>query len=77
MLRSRVWGRAKAPPRRKAIAVGDVVEIGSMGFVGTVLTEPDEDQKIDVQVGSARIRDGDLAAVQAVAGPRNLPRPAR
>ena len=56
MLRSRVWGRAKAPPRRKAIAVGDVVEIGSMGFTGTVLTEPDEDQKIDVQVGSARIR---------------------
>ena len=56
MLRSRVWGRAKAPPRRKSIAVGDVVEIGSMGFVGTVLTEPDEDQKIDVLVGSARIR---------------------
>jgi DNA mismatch repair protein MutS2 len=57
MLRSRVWGRESKPPGRKsAIVVGDLVEIGSMGFVGKVLTEPDDDQKVEVLVGSARIK---------------------
>ena len=57
MLRSRVWGRqAKPPGRKSAISVGDTVEIGSMGFSGTVVSVPDDDQKVEVQVGSARIR---------------------
>jgi DNA mismatch repair protein MutS2 len=57
LLRSRVWGREPKPPGRKsAIVVGDMVEIGSMGFVGKVLTEPDDDQKVEVLVGSARIK---------------------
>jgi DNA mismatch repair protein MutS2 len=57
MLRSRVWGRqAKPPGRKSAITVGDMVEIGSMGFSGKVLSEPDNDQKVEVLVGSARIK---------------------
>lgn len=57
MLRSKVWGReAKPVGRKSAIAVGDMVEIGSMGFSGKVLSEPDDDQKVEVLVGSARIK---------------------
>jgi DNA mismatch repair protein MutS2 len=57
MLRSRVWGReAKPAGRKSAIAVGDIVEIGSMGFSGKVLSEPDSDEKVEVLVGSARIK---------------------
>jgi len=63
MLRSRVWGRdlpspqtARPAPVRGALRVGDIVEIGSLGFVGTVLAGPDPDQKLEVLVGSARIR---------------------
>lgn len=57
LLRSKVWGReAKPAGRKSAIAVGDMVEIGSMGFRGKVLTEPDADQKVEVLVGSARIK---------------------
>jgi len=57
MLRSKVWGREAKPAGRKSvIAVGDMVEIGSMGFSGKVLSEPDDDQKVEVLVGSARIK---------------------
>ena len=57
LLRSRVWGReAKPAGRKSAIVVGDTVEIGSMGFVGKILTEVDSDQKVEVLVGSARIK---------------------
>ncbi|MDA0798008.1 MAG: endonuclease MutS2 [Chloroflexi bacterium] len=57
MLRSKVWGReAKPAGRKSAIAVGDMVEVGSMGFSGKVLSEPDDDQKVEVLVGSARIK---------------------
>jgi DNA mismatch repair protein MutS2 len=57
LLRSRVWGKQAKPPGRKtAIVVGDTVEIGSMGFSGTVISAPDDDQKVEVLVGSARIR---------------------
>jgi len=57
LLRSRVWGKEAKPPGRKtAIAIGDNVEIGSMGFAGTVVSAPDDDQKVEVLVGSARIR---------------------
>jgi len=57
MLRSRVWGKEIKPPERKVpVAVGDLVEIGSLGFTGTVLTEPGQDRKLEVLVGSARIK---------------------
>ena len=57
LLRSRVWGRGAKPAGRKsAIVVGDTVEIGSLGFTGTVLTDPDEDRRLEILVGSARIR---------------------
>ena len=52
MLRSRVWGRDAKPLGRKSlITVGETVEIGSMGFRGEVLSEPDGDQKVEVLVG--------------------------
>jgi DNA mismatch repair protein MutS2 len=71
LLRSKVWGREVKPPARKrAIAVGDTVEIGSLGFVGTVLTEPDADHKLEVLVGSARIRMEVSRLRKAEAGPR-------
>lgn len=57
LLRSRVWGReAKPSGRKSAITVGDKVEIGSLGFAGEVVSEPDSDQKVEVLVGSARIK---------------------
>ncbi len=45
-----------AAGRKPGLAVGDTVEIGSFGFTGTVVGEPDDSQKIEVLVGSARIR---------------------
>jgi DNA mismatch repair protein MutS2 len=57
LLRSKVWGKEAKPAGRKTtIAVGDNVEIGSMGFAGKVVSAPDDDQKVEVLVGSARIR---------------------
>jgi len=60
MLRSRVWGQpapgAPAPAsRRAAIAEGDTVEIGSLGFTGQVLSGPDADKRVEVRIGSARL----------------------
>ncbi len=55
MLRSRIWGRAKTPARRKPLAAGDTVEIGTLGITGRVLTEPGPAKKVEVLVGSARI----------------------
>jgi DNA mismatch repair protein MutS2 len=50
LLRSRVWGRESQPPGRKpGLTVGDTVEIGSFGFTGTVVSEPDDNQKIDIR----------------------------
>ncbi|MDA1036684.1 MAG: endonuclease MutS2, partial [Chloroflexi bacterium] len=57
LLRSRVWGREAQPPGRKpGLVVGDQVEIGSFGFIGRVVGEPDDNQKVEILVGSARIR---------------------
>ncbi|MEX2430723.1 MAG: endonuclease MutS2 [Dehalococcoidia bacterium] len=58
LLRSRIWGKdaRRQPERKQTIAVGDMVDIGSLGFSGKVLSEPDGDSKVEVQVGSARIR---------------------
>ena len=57
MLRSRVWGKAaQQTPRKRKISVGDAVEVGALGFTGTVLSEPDEQEKVEVLVGSARVR---------------------
>ncbi|MEX2598558.1 MAG: endonuclease MutS2 [Dehalococcoidia bacterium] len=59
MLRSRIWGKEAKPAEREgkpALAIGDTVEIGSLGFTGKVLTDPDDDSKVEVLVGSARIR---------------------
>ena len=57
LLRSRIWGRPQpAPVRRRTIALGDSVEIGSLGFTGTVVAGPDDAKRVEVLVGSARIR---------------------
>jgi DNA mismatch repair protein MutS2 len=57
LLRSRVWGRETRPPGRKpGLVVGDTVDIGSFGFTGTVVSVPDDNQKIGVLVGSAQIK---------------------
>ena len=70
LLRSRVWGReAKPAARKSAIAIGDMVTIGSLGFTGTVLTVPDEDHRLEVLVGSARIKMELSRLRKADAGP--------
>jgi DNA mismatch repair protein MutS2 len=38
------------------LVVGDTVDIGSFGFTGTVVSVPDDNQKIGVLVGSAQIK---------------------
>ena len=56
-LRAKSFGRDEAPPRRKArLRVGESVEIGSLGFMGVVLTEADGSDRVEVQVGSARLK---------------------
>ncbi len=56
-VRSKVWGKSPSPSRRKAkLRVGETVEIGSFGFTGVVLTEADASERIEVQVGSARLK---------------------
>ena len=57
LLRSRLWGRqVAAGVRRKGLAVGDPVEVGPLGLVGTVVLESGDDGKVEVQVGSVRVR---------------------
>jgi len=67
MLRSRIWGRAKAPPRRRPLAAGDTVEIGPLGITGRVITEPSLSRRVEVLVGSARIHM-DTARLKRVDG---------
>ncbi len=56
-LRAKSFGRDGAPSRRKArLRVGESVEIGSLGFTGVVLTEADGSDRVEVQVGSARLK---------------------
>ena len=56
-LRAKSFGRDEASPRRKArLRVGESVEIGSLGFMGVVLTEADGSDRVEVQVGSARLK---------------------
>ena len=56
-LRSRLWGRPSAAPpgRRSALTTGDLVEIGALGFTGTVSAPPDRDRRVEVLVGNARV----------------------
>ena len=57
MLRSRIWGKPKsAPARRAPIATGDTVVIGPLGFTGKVVAGPDDAKRVEVLVGSATIR---------------------
>jgi DNA mismatch repair protein MutS2 len=42
-----------------------VVQVGSLGFTGTVVTPPDEQHRVEVRVGNARVRL-DLAQVRKV-----------
>ncbi len=58
MVRSRLWGRPQdeVRARRTPISPGDIVEIGALGFTGEVLSGPGPDAKVDVLVGTARIR---------------------
>ena len=55
-LRSRFWGgRADGPVRRGGLRAGDLVEVGSLGFTGTVLVPPNDDRKVEVLVGTAKV----------------------
>ena len=55
-LRSRLWGRtAPAPSQRGRLTAGDLVEVGALGFTGTVLALPTDDRKVEVLIGSARV----------------------
>ena len=77
LLRSRIWGQpSKAPRRRGALAVGDVVEVSPLGFTGTVTAAPDDAQRVEVLVGSARIRL-DASRLHKVAGAPEPPAPGR
>ena len=64
-LRSKRWGQTAAPRRKGGLVVGDVVQVGSLGFTGTVVTPPDEQHRVEVMVGNARVRL-DLAQVRKV-----------
>ena len=67
LVRSRLWARTEETrASRTRISIGDIVEIGALGFRGEVLSDPGGDApsgsvpsgsvKVDVLVGSARIR---------------------
>ena len=57
LLRSRSWGRRVVGSSRKsAPAVGDTVHLGALGLVGQVTSAIGYDGKVEVQVGSTRVR---------------------
>lgn len=62
LLKSKIWkSPVNAPhfPNRskvQKIALGDLVQITQLGFVGNVIALPDKDGKVQVLVGSARVR---------------------
>ena len=57
LLRSRSWGRRVVGSNRKsAPAVGDTVHLGPLGLVGQVTSAIGYDGKVEVQVGSTRVR---------------------
>ena len=72
LLRSRIWGRTARAPRRRALAVGDVVEVSPLSQRGTVTSLLDVARQVEVQVGSARVRL-DVSNVRKVAAPRTAP----
>ncbi len=56
-VRAKSFGKAESAPRRKPrLRAGESVEIGALGFRGVVLTEADASDRVEVQVGSARLR---------------------
>ena len=56
-LRSKAWSRERlAPARRGPLAAGETVEVGALGFTGVVLAPADASGRVEVQVGSARLR---------------------
>ena len=78
-LRSRVWGKRAAPTptgRKTKLAVGETVEVGALGIRGSVLTEPDNSGRVEVLVGSARLRM-DTSRLRRVGEPVEEERPAR
>ena len=57
LLRSRSWGRQAVGSRRKGVpAVGDTVRLGTLGLVGEVISAIGDDGKVEVRVGSTRVR---------------------
>ena len=57
MLRSKLWGQQPQEPQRWGVFVeGDLVEISPLGFTGTLLSSPDEENRVEVLVGSAKVR---------------------
>lgn len=56
-VRSKVWGRpAPARGRKAELRAGETVEVGALGLTGTVLAAPDASARVEVLVGSARLR---------------------
>ena len=55
-LRSKRWGQASPRRRKGGLVAGDIVQVGSLGFTGTVVTPVDEQQRVEVMVGNARVR---------------------
>ena len=56
-LSARAWGkRPESTGRRPKPVVGDMVEIGELGFTGTVVNGPDASGRVEVLVGSARLK---------------------
>ena len=56
-LSARAWGkRPESTGRRPKPVVGEMVEIGELGFTGTVVNGPDASGRVEVLVGSARLK---------------------
>ena len=56
LLRARAWGGPERRAPRRALAEGDLVEVAPLGMRGTVVSAPPGGGRVEVLVGSARIR---------------------
>lgn len=78
LLRAQVWSRHERredpPAQRVPLAVGDTVEVGTLGFTGTVLSAPDDAGQVEVQIGSAHVRLR-AAQLRRVGSPEQPQRP--
>ncbi len=57
IVRAKSFGKEARPPRRRTeLRAGESVEIGSFGLAGIVLSNADASDRVEVQVGSARLK---------------------